>query len=76
MFQVGDKVVLINKRSEKIYDYINFNNIYNVTNIFTSFILIYVKENTSFWYSQDDFISVIEFRKQKIKKIKERIYSK
>ena len=69
MFKQGDKVVLINKIDDITYNYINFDTIYEVTDVFYEHIKIYVDDITSFWYSIENFISVLEYRKLKIKKV-------
>jgi hypothetical protein len=76
MFTTGDKVVLYKKSDDLIYDYVKFDKIYEVKDIFYEYISIIVNNKTSFWYTFDNFFSLMEYRKQKINRIKESINEK
>ena len=62
-------MVLINKTDDITYNYINFDTIYEVNRAFHGHIEIFVDNITPFCYSKENFISVLEYRKLKIKKV-------
>lgn len=76
MFEVGDEVILIKKDDDIIFLHINYHKIYKVSDVFYKHIEIYVDNTMTYWYPIENFISLVEYRKLKINKIKENICSK
>lgn len=78
MFKEGDQIVAIEDdhylTKGKIYivKQVSIDNIDNTNSI----IFIRANEGISQWYGGEDFISLLEYRKQKINKIKEKIKQK
>lgn len=76
MFKIGDEIILIKKDNDDIFSHIDYHKIYKVSGVFYKHIEIYVDNIMSYWYPLENFISLVEYRKLKINKIKENICSK
>lgn len=76
-YKIGDKVIFIKESYEEdSWKLINYN-LYQISRVFTYINTLYAVKNNkgkeTAWYNERDFISLKEYRKQKLKKINGKI---
>lgn len=68
MFKIGDKIICIHDSNVK---FLKLNNIYTILDIDIIYAVVYIKNENNFItdYHIERFISLKEYRKQKLQKI-------